>query len=461
MLRRSVTSVGGRVLRGFGANTYAQIVTAVMQLVSVPVLLHAWGPQQYGEWLILFAIPAYLSMGDLGFSQSAANDMTARVARGDGAGAVRVFKSLVVLVCGIAVTGAIFVALVVPLLPLVDWLHLREMDDATAQSILGLFSAAVLAALPDGVSHAGFRASGDYALHVFLSATARLFQFSAVWITAGVGGGPVAAAFLFCLVRVVMTLGIAALMLRREAWLRLGWRTSTRASLSSLLPAALANLATPLAQVLSLQGMVIVVGSVLGPLSVVVFSTLRTLTRLSLQLVLAVAHSIEPELASAYGADNRALMKTLFLHALRSGFWLALAAVIGLAAFGGTILEKWTNGAVQVHPWLFGWLLASAVASVFWYDALIALKAANRHLRVAVTYALASALALGAAAVVLQWTGDLGAAGFCLLLLDVITACFTMTAAGRLLGISTARLLAGAMDPFPLLHLIHKKAFVR
>ncbi|MGD9984132.1 MAG: hypothetical protein AB7S51_08220 [Porticoccaceae bacterium] len=37
----------------------------------------------YGEWLMLFAIPAYLPMTDLGFTQPAANDMTAR---GDRAG---------------------------------------------------------------------------------------------------------------------------------------------------------------------------------------------------------------------------------------------------------------------------------------------------------------------------------------------------------------------------------------
>lgn len=71
-----------RILHGIGANGYGLLVTVVVQLAGVPILLHAWGAQLYGEWLILAAIPTYLSMTDLGFSQSAGNDMTAHVARG-------------------------------------------------------------------------------------------------------------------------------------------------------------------------------------------------------------------------------------------------------------------------------------------------------------------------------------------------------------------------------------------
>jgi len=56
-----------RILKGVYANVYGQAVTAVIQLAGVPILLHLWGTRLYGEWLIVFANPAYLSMTDLGF----------------------------------------------------------------------------------------------------------------------------------------------------------------------------------------------------------------------------------------------------------------------------------------------------------------------------------------------------------------------------------------------------------
>jgi O-antigen/teichoic acid export membrane protein len=196
--------------------------------------------------------------------------------------------------------------------------------------------------------------------------------------------------------------------------------------------------------------MVLVIGAILGPLAVVVFSTLRTLTRLALQLVLAVSHAAEPELATAYGANNRARLQSLFVHALRAGLWLALAAAAGLALFGSFILDVWTHGKVAMEPALFAWLLGSAVASVLWYGALIVLKAANRHLRAATVFVFASAGAVGVAALLFAWTGSVASAGPALLLMDAVMALYTFCAAAQLLGVKPAASLVQAVDPRPL-----------
>lgn len=450
-----------RLLRGFSANLYNQAVTVAVQLVGVPILLHAWGTQLYGEWLTLFAIPAYLSITDLGFSQSAGNDMTALVARGDRAGAFTVFQSLTALVYGIAGVGLVLTAVLIWYLPLHDWLHFQVLDADTAHLVLWLLAAEVFTRLPDGVNHAGFRASGDYALHVSLNSTARLLQFGSVWVAALAGGGPAVAAGAFFGIRMLATPCFSVMLVRRHRWLRFGIAQARRAELRRLYRPALANLAIPLAQALNIQGMVLVVGAVLGPLAVVVLSTLRTLTRLALQLVLAVAHAAEPELAAAYGAGNRVLMRALFVHTLRGGLWLALTAVAGLAVFGGAILDFWTNGKVPMHPALFAWLLGSSVTSVLWYGALIVLKAANRHIRTAFMYALVSGAAVGVAALLLSWTGDLADAGLTLLIMDTVMTLCALTAVAPLLQARPLASLALAVNPFPLLSLARRKTFVR
>ena len=450
-----------RLRNGLGANVYNQGVTIVVQLVGVPILLHAWGTQLYGEWLILFAIPAYLSMTDLGFSQSAGNDMTARVARGDRPGALAVFQSLGVLVYLIAAVGLLLSAGLLWQLPLRRWFSFSEMGGEQARWVLWLLAAEVFVRLPDGVNHAGFRASGDYALHVGLNSTTRLVQFTGIWIAVLAGGGPVAAAATFFGVRALTTPGFAVLLVRRHHWLSFGLSHARKRELRRLFKPALANMAIPLAQALNIQGMVLVVGTVLGPLAVVVFSTLRTLTRLALQLVLAVSHAAEPELATAYGAGNRALLQSLFLHALRAGLWLALVASAGLALFGSLILDVWTHGKVAMEPWLFAWLLTSAVASVLWYGALIVLKAANRHLRAAGVFVMVSAAALGVAALLLTWTGSVATAGLALLLIDAGMAVYTLNAAAPLLGVGPAASFVQAINPYPLVNLALRKVYVR
>src|SRR5690606_32932144 len=148
----------------------------IVQLVGVPVLLHAWGAQLYGEWLILFAIPAYLAMTDLGFSQSAGNDMTARVARGDRVGALAVFQSLTALVYPIAAIGLVLSAVLLSYLPLAERLHFQAMDAGASRWVLWLLAAHVFVLLPNGVNQAGFRAAGDYALYTGVNGTVRLLE---------------------------------------------------------------------------------------------------------------------------------------------------------------------------------------------------------------------------------------------------------------------------------------------
>ena len=455
------TSVRQRILHGLGANAFGQLVTVIVQLAGVPVLLYAWGAQLYGEWLILFAIPAYLSMTDLGFTQSACNEMTARVARGDCAGAVAVFQSIGVLVYVIGVLGLLFTTAVVPWLPLADWLNFQAMDAGTAQWVLWLLAAQVLVTLPDGVTHAGFRAAGEYALHFCLHSIVRLLQFVGICITALAGGGPLAAAAVFLGVRALATAAFALLVVRRHRWLRHGTAHARRTELRRLLNPAMANMAIPLAQALNIQGMVLVVGALLGPLAVVVFSTLRTLTRLAMQMVMIVAKATEPELAAAHGTGNRYLLRRLFMHALRGGLWLALLAAGGLALFGGRVLELWTNGRVAMDAALFGWLLASAVASVLWFAALTVLKAANCHLRAASVYVLASAAAVGLAAALISSTDSLVSAGLALLVMDASMALYTLAAAAMLLSERPWSLLLRALDPRPVSALARSRFSLR
>lgn len=450
-----------RVLNGVGANAYGQLVTVIVQIVGVPILLSAWGAQAYGEWLMLFAIPGYLSMTDLGFSQSAGNDMVARVVRGDREGALAVFRALSVFVYATAGIGLFLSGLLFWILPLHQWLHLEALDSESASLVLLFLSAEVFAALPNGVHQAGFRANGDYPFNVAITATTRLLQFASVWSIAIAGSGPVAAAAAFFGVRAIGTAVSAVLLTRRHSWIRFRVGCTRRIGLRRLLRPALANVAIPLAQALNIQGMILVVGSVLGPLAVVVFSTSRTLSRFSLQLVLTVSHAAEPELAAAYGARDQALMQSLFLHAQRTGLWLALIAAGGLALFGGLILDIWTHGKVAMHPMLFAFLLLSAVVGALWYGALTTLKATNRHLRATIVLVVSAGAAVSMAAAFLTLSGNLATAGLALLPMDALMMFYAFRAAARLLHIRPMAGLVDVINPWPLINLVLRRVDAR
>src|ERR1700731_1725951 len=95
---RANKSLRHRFMRGFGATALGPVVTAIIQLGSVPVFLHVWGAAKYGDWLLLSAIPSYLTLSDLGFGNASGSDMPMLVAANDHEGALRTFQSSWVLV---------------------------------------------------------------------------------------------------------------------------------------------------------------------------------------------------------------------------------------------------------------------------------------------------------------------------------------------------------------------------
>jgi O-antigen/teichoic acid export membrane protein len=435
-----------RIVHGIGANAYAQLVVVIIQLAGVPILLHTWGIRLYGEWLILFAIPSYLSMTDLGFSQSAANDMTARVARGDYVGALEVFQSLTVLVYGVVIVGLGISALLLTTLPLGNWIHFHALPINHVRWILWLLAAEVLIKLGEGPNNAGFRSGGEYGLNSIFYASTLLAQNVGVWLSAVLGIGPLGAAVCFASVRLIATPMMSVVLVRRHRFLEFGLEHVHLADLRNLIKPSLANITMPLAQALNIQGMLLVVGAVMGPVAVVTFSVLRTLTRLVSQVTSAVLHSFEPELARAWGMHDPSLLKSLYQGSLRAGFWLVLSVVPVLYILGAWIVKKWTNGKILMDPMLFDWLLLSSAVTIVWYSGLILLKSVNLHLRVSIWYLISSILTVAVAFGMLHATGRLEIAGLALLITDGIMIAITVPQAKKLSGLSFRVILLEILD---------------
>jgi len=436
-----------RFLKGIGANLYGQAVVALIQIAGVPILLHCWGARTYGEWLIAFALPSYLSMTDLGFSQSAGNDMTRLVAGSDRTEALAVFQSVLVLLIVASAAMSLLVFASLWATPASRLLHLGTLSPLQVKFVLALLAAEILFKLFDGLNHAGFRANGAYALHQTITSTTPLLQNGAAWGAACLGASPLGAAFLYFMVRAIAVPATMVLLVWRYDWLRIGVRRARRFHLARLFKPALGNIAIPLAQGLGIQGMVLVVGGMLGPVAVVVFSTTRTLTRLALQLVTCISYAAEPEFAAMLGTEDTGRIGAFYRRTMRLSLWISLVTIAGLAVLGPTILRRWTHGTVALNPVLFGLLLATVLSQTLWNGALSMLKACNRHLNAAAGQLVAAAFALVLALLLLSVFKSTSAAGIAIFLADLGFLGYSIIEVRRVLGIDMVSTLIAALDP--------------
>ncbi|SPE32320.1 conserved membrane hypothetical protein [Candidatus Sulfotelmatomonas gaucii] len=407
-----------RLFHAIGATSIGPVVTAIIQIVSVPVFLHFWGAKLYGEWLVLSAIPIYLGLTDFGFGPVAANDMTMLVARGEKSAAVDVFQSTWVLTTGVSASIGLCFAIALWALPIERWLKITLLSGGQVSAILCVLCIYILLDMQWTVIEAGFRCDGNYALGVVLGNIARFCTNASSLIAVALYASPLVVAITLVSVRLLGNWSCQVVLLRKSPWLHYGYRRAQVGVIRKLFRPAIAYMAFPAGNAFNFQGMTVVVGAALGPIAVVMFSTLRTLTRFVYQAANTIGIGIWPELSAAFGSGNRLLARNIHRCACQASLGLSAAAALFLAIFGDAIYGRWTHHKVAMDHHLFHLLLIEVLANSFWFTSAIVSIACNRHEKQAIVYLAATALSLPAAFALMTRFGLTGA-GISLLLVDL------------------------------------------
>lgn len=381
-----------RVGFSFGANIYGQFVNLAVQILLVPILLHAWGPSRYGVWLLLSAIPTYLTFSDFGFTLSAKNEMTIRAAKGDSKGAVVVYQSVFVLLLIVSAVVLVGGVAIVSSVRLGSFFDLGDESEREAKLVVLLLGSNVIIYQYVMLLSAGMRSAGRPATEIALTATARLFSGVVIAVAAMRGGGMLFAAAATAVEGGVFV-GIFFFWVRSIApWLTLGVSQRSWIEVRQLLHPSLSFMSQTIGFALAISGPVVILGLVATPLNVVTFSTSRTLARLGTTATNLVNASILPEYSRLFGVGDQARLRRIrLLHVV---FALAVAFVffVSLHLLGGWILFLWTRGHVEVQQPFFLLLLLSVVGEMLWTTLFIPLAAVNRHMFSANLYGVLAAL---------------------------------------------------------------------
>lgn len=387
--------VQARLMRGFAAQGFAQVVNLFLQLFSVPMFLYFWGKTLYGEWILLSTIPGYFAISDLSFGSAAGNEMTMLVARGDRKRALQVFQSAWVMVTAVSL---LFMAAAVVILPFVSierGLKLVGVSHQEAVAVCIVLIAQMILAQQGGLLEPGWRCEGNYATNTMVMNLLRLTEF---FVTVGallLHGRMLTVAVAALVTRFVGYVVIWIYLKHKTPWLELGWRHARLEVVKPLVIPALSFNAFPLGWALSLQGMVLVVGAFFGPVAVVIFSTTRTLTRLIWQLLNTITNTIWVELSAAFGAGDLNLARNLHRRACQVGLWGALAISACLVVVGPAFHHFWTRGRTAFNIELFHLLLVDIVLCSLWSISYVVPMSVNKHQGLAAVFLTANGLALG------------------------------------------------------------------
>jgi O-antigen/teichoic acid export membrane protein len=384
----SASTPRSRLLKGTSAQAFGQVVLIVIRLAEVPLLLAFWGTQLYGEWLMLAAIPAYISIGDGGFAGAACRDMTMKSGAGDRSGTLAVFQSTWLLLLAVSLAAGLLAYGFSELVPLAKWLGFSVMTPYETRLVLLLLVAHVLVGFQGGLLNGGFWVSGRYPTGMVFSAITQLLEFFGFGLAIILGGGPVQAAAGYLGGRVLGTCLMWIGQRQTSSWLRYGFAHASLSELRRLTAPAFSSLAFTLGFCINIQGMRLVVGLALGPAAVAVFTPLRTLSRLAIQPRAIINQLIQPELATAFGTEDFPLFRRLFTRSCQLALWGCFLAALTVGAAAHWVFPAWTSGKVVMQWTTFILLLAGVLTNSVWYTALMVPYATNRHGRLSIFYSL-------------------------------------------------------------------------
>lgn len=386
-------SVKSRLIRGLSANGSGRLITAFIQLISVPLFLYVWGVELYGEWLLLSAIPAYFAISDLGFANVGGNEMVMSEASGDRRRTITIFQSVWAFVC--MVCALVFLVLVFLIFfQLHAFFDFNIIKGSAFSAVIMLLTLSVLVSLQTGLLMQGYRAAEKYARGEWLQNLVKLLEFAALAAGLLIGCDAVALALIILGSQTMGFLMIRLDLKRSVPWLRYGFINVSIPLIRRLLKPSLMFMGFPFGHAIWQQGTLMVVASVLGPSAVVPFSAVRTITNVMQQGTGVINAAFWPELSRAIGKQDMALASELYRVVMKATFWSASIFGLVLAAAGTDIIALWTLNKVN-GDLLFVCLMVGAVwFRCFWSASSVVLLASNAHSKTAGIYVASSFLAV-------------------------------------------------------------------
>ncbi|EZP70031.1 Membrane protein involved in the export of O-antigen and teichoic acid-like protein [Sphingomonas paucimobilis] len=389
------TQAGRRLSRVMSAQFLNQATTIILQIGLVPVLLYAWGKQSYGVWLLLSAVPTYLTFSDFGFTLIAKNEMLMQVAGGRREEALRTFHSVFAL---LNLVMPCLIGLSVLLICSVDLSHalnLGEYANGDARAVLILLLLNVVSYQYFLLICGGVRCENRLAMEASWGALSRLAEGLAVAGSALLGGGLVAAAAAALITKLLGSVGLYLWLRKASPWLSLGHAKSSAAEIKRLLKPALAFMLMPISQSMLIQAPLMIIGVLIGPAAVVTFATTRTLARTGTAITNLLNGTVQGEYSIAFGRANHAMLHKVLRYHQRAGLAAIIAFSVPLYLFRDPLMRLYTHGQVSAVDPFFLMVILTVAAEMMWSSIATPLSSINRHVTFANLSLLISLAGIG------------------------------------------------------------------
>lgn len=337
------------------ANLFGQVTTLTMQLASLPIYFSIWTAEQYGEWLIISAIALYFNLADIGVASIAMNRMTMMSANDRKLSSNIVFQNAFGIVT-FNVVMLIFLTYFFILTLGNEWLsrYLVELLILILAYLLNSYSS-----IFDGM----FRSANLYYLGTMCLTFARIIEWLMSMIFLYFFKTFLACALGFFLGRFVCFVFLLIYGMRCAPIYNFKKIYLNKKIVFWLLSHGRLFLMFPISSYLLLQGVTISIGLTLGAKELATFNVYRTLSRVIVQGVGAISHSLWPIYSVLYAKKEYARLKESVDYWTKFVTFVGFLVSVGVYILSDEIILHWTKGNIDADNLLMAIMLLVALVS--------------------------------------------------------------------------------------------------
>jgi O-antigen/teichoic acid export membrane protein len=396
-----------KIFQASGAAAFGQVLNIANQLLLVPIYMKFWGAHLFGEWLILSAAPSVIAMaGDLGFGTVAANEMNLNVAKNNKTEALRVFQNSWIVISSFSILFFIVCFGIIGMSPLNNILNIKTIAESESKLILLMFLANLIMLQQNQLLLAALRSEGNYVAGMIIQNIAKLCELLAIVISISFfAANPVTIVSIILTLQVLTFVVLKITLSQKSPWVKYGIEHRSLAVIKKQVPLALSFISFPITQAFSIQGAVIIVGSILGPTAVVLFSTVRTFMNVIKQVVSIINASIWPELTTAYGQEDYKKFQKIFVASLQILALIVISFNIFMLVAGKPIYLWWTKHKIDVSNSFFYTFAVITSISAIWNLFGIVQAATNKAKKYAFYNLVSIAILIGCITVLSRFIG--------------------------------------------------------
>ena len=368
-----------RTLKALFALFFGQVLTRFGSFILVPLFVKYWTPTVYGEWLTLSATVAYIASLDFGVNQAAINKLTQTYATGNISEYKSIQNSALKFFMAVAVIGFIMIAAVLGFIPINNLLGITKTSPTEATYTLLILGAYILTSLPARMVFSIYQTTGNLAKTQWIQNVQSILSLVFTILILIYGYGMLYVAVMQFVMQITAIIYVLVDTKLKHSELYPGIKYADKNIMKDLFKPGLLFTLIIIANILWMQGSLILISTTLGGLMVATFSVTRTLSLLPRQIVSIFQSALFPDIAIVHSKKEYSKLRSIhrLLIILPSGLAIIFFSVFW---FSGTdIISLWTLGEINTDTILLQLLLILVLLQTPYLSSATVTLATNQH----------------------------------------------------------------------------------